>query len=585
MIFSLLSPLVKGLLSSKDNKKEEDKKINNNKLLGKEDSESQKVSESDSSERKRLVGYTSFKRKSISSKLFLLGSSNQTKQENNLNYQNKKNGIRKVFNNIIKTLENISNIISSKNNLKKEEIINDKKQLNLEEKKIRESKLEKKKVKSKTSSPIKLSGDKFGIGRYIKNLLIASIIIAIFNNVEKIIGFFTGLYEDLKNFIKKVGEFLKPIWNFLKWITKGGLMMINKIKRFLGIGNTSEDEEYAKRIDKEFKKIEDIAKSIYKFFGMDDGKDNNNDDEDDRSSSPEGLIIRDDSEALRELGLSQKQWNAYKQGIANIERAEYNQMGGAGGKFAGRYQMGDAAITDAAKILGIQKPSRSQFLNDPELQERMYLGYTVSNFRALKIMSPEFAGMSKKDQIKTLPMAQLGVGNLATQLSTGVTFRDQNQTPTTRFSTEVAKQLKKVKNDPNERSEPPNSPSPKGRMVKFGGNTYYQKPDGITLTDPSAAPPEIRDQSPVSIDRRDTSSAAAQIAKSPKPVPSVSEQAYYEKSYDDASSGLILVNNNSSLPQIIGGGQESDESSGPTLSEILNTYYQSSLIASLYKRG
>jgi len=150
-----------------------------------------------------------------------------------------------------------------------------------------------------------------------------------------------------------------------------------------------------------------------------------------------GVQIKDDAQGLAELGLTQKEWDVYKQGIADVESAAYTQMGGAGGRFAGRYQMGDEALTEAAKVLGISKPSRQEFLNNPQLQEKMYLGYTISNYRYMQNLSPEFKNMTREQQLAVLPMAQLGIGNLSNQLRTGQISKDAWGTPTTKFTEAV----------------------------------------------------------------------------------------------------------------------------------------------------
>jgi hypothetical protein len=163
-----------------------------------------------------------------------------------------------------------------------------------------------------------------------------------------------------------------------------------------------------------------------------------------------------------ELGLTQEEWNVYKQGIADIEVAGqpnggYGIMGGAGGRFAGRYQMGDEALTEASKVLGIPKPSRQEFLSNPQLQEKMYLGYTISNFRYMQSLSPEFRAMSREQQLATLPMAQLGIGNLTDQLRSGTIARDQWNTPTTKFSASVER--RRVEAGLNPLGQNLNSPS------------------------------------------------------------------------------------------------------------------------------
>ena len=49
------------------------------------------------------------------------------------------------------------------------------------------------------------------------------------------------------------------------------------------------------------------------------------------SKGSTGVQIKDDAQGLEELGLTQKEWDVYKQGIADVEGAAYTQMGGSGG--------------------------------------------------------------------------------------------------------------------------------------------------------------------------------------------------------------------------------------------------------------
>ena len=76
-------------------------------------------------------------------------------------------------------------------------------------------------------------------------------------------------------------------------------------------------------------------------------------------------------------------------------------------------------------------------MSNPQLQEKMYLGYTISNFRYMQNLSPEFKNMTREQQLAVLPMAQLGIGNLADQLRTGKISKDAWGTPTTKFSEAV----------------------------------------------------------------------------------------------------------------------------------------------------
>lgn len=133
-----------------------------------------------------------------------------------------------------------------------------------------------------------------------------------------------------------------------------------------------------------------------------------------RPSSPgnSGVTIKDDKQALKELGISQEQFNAYKQGVADVEGAAYNKMGGAGGRFAGRYQMGSGEIASAAAVMGIPTPSQQEFLSNPELQEKIYMGRTVLMNRRMMQLSPEYRTMSPSQRLPVLAGAQLGEGSL-----------------------------------------------------------------------------------------------------------------------------------------------------------------------------
>jgi len=217
---------------------------------------------------------------------------------------------------------------------------------------------------------------------------------------------------------------------------------------------------------------------------------------------PSGVTIKDDTQGLSELGLTQEEWNVYKQGIADVEVAGkpnggYGIMGGAGGRFAGRYQMGDEAFTEASKVLGIPKPSRQEFLSNPQLQERMYLGYTISNYRYMQSLSPEFRGMTRQQQLATLPMAQLGIGNLTDQLRSGTIARDQWNTPTTKFSTSVER--RRVEAGLNPLGQNLNSPSggrsisPQSQVSATPAQPQVSTTTPITPTTPKVEPaPSIK---------------------------------------------------------------------------------------------
>jgi len=128
--------------------------------------------------------------------------------------------------------------------------------------------------------------------------------------------------------------------------------------------------------------------------------------------APTGVTIKDDKQGLSELGITQEQFNAYKQGIADVEGARYNQMGGSGGRFAGRYQMGSGEIASASAVMGIPNPSQQEYLSNPELQEKIYMGRTILMNRRMMQLSPEYKSMSATERLSNLAGAQLGEGSL-----------------------------------------------------------------------------------------------------------------------------------------------------------------------------
>jgi murein DD-endopeptidase MepM/ murein hydrolase activator NlpD len=96
------------------------------------------------------------------------------------------------------------------------------------------------------------------------------------------------------------------------------------------------------------------------------------------------------------LGITSGQWKTYKDTLASIETSgyglgeSYKAIGGSGDLYDGRYQMGDLAKKDAARILGIPVPSRQEFRNNPQLQEDMILAYTYANHTYMLGKAPTY---------------------------------------------------------------------------------------------------------------------------------------------------------------------------------------------------
>lgn len=119
---------------------------------------------------------------------------------------------------------------------------------------------------------------------------------------------------------------------------------------------------------------------------------------------------------IETVGFAPDQWEAYKQGIADIESSGGDYKA-TRGQHLGKYQMSNDARSDAAKSLGFRNPTKEEFLNSPILQERMFAEYTRRNYMHLIRNSPEFRAMSETQRMKTLARGQLGAENLRRTLA------------------------------------------------------------------------------------------------------------------------------------------------------------------------
>lgn len=129
------------------------------------------------------------------------------------------------------------------------------------------------------------------------------------------------------------------------------------------------------------------------------------------------------------------EFRVFSDSVASIEHADYGQMGGSGGAYAGRYQMSRAAISDAAHTLGVSVPTQQQFLSDPAMQERFFRAYTRSNESYLGMHSGRFRAMSPEERLAVLSYAHnQGAGGALHWLDTGVAAKDGFGTSGSRYS-------------------------------------------------------------------------------------------------------------------------------------------------------
>jgi len=93
--------------------------------------------------------------------------------------------------------------------------------------------------------------------------------------------------------------------------------------------------------------------------------------------------------------------------------------------------------------MGIDNPTKKEFLENPALQERMFAEYTRRNYLHLTQKSPEFRAMSEKEKYSTLARAQLGAEALRKTLA-GLTPDkiDANKTKSSKFKDSVEKRFR-----------------------------------------------------------------------------------------------------------------------------------------------
>jgi murein DD-endopeptidase MepM/ murein hydrolase activator NlpD len=143
------------------------------------------------------------------------------------------------------------------------------------------------------------------------------------------------------------------------------------------------------------------------------------------------------------VGVSQAEWNTYRKTIAQIESSGkgYTAVGGANNHYEGAYQMGRAAKTDAAKRLGIPYPSRSEFLANPDLQEKMFDSYTAQNHAYLSSNS-KYQALTPQQKMAVLGYAHnQGAGAASKWLNGAAPGTDAFGTSGTKYSKCVANNL------------------------------------------------------------------------------------------------------------------------------------------------
>ncbi len=229
------------------------------------------------------------------------------------------------------------------------------------------------------------------------------------------------------------------------------------------------------------------------------------------SKGPTGVPYEAKS-ATEAMGVTPKEWDAFREGVTDIEGKRYDRMGGAGHRFAGRYQMGGAEITDTARRLGVDRPSNEKFLSDPAMQEKFFENYTVDHYNTLK-KNPKFAAMAPREQLKILGYAHnQGTGGPTREngawgyVDSGKTGSDAFGTSGTAYFPPIARRLAE-----SDRASTPSD-------TRVGDAAYFDAQQRQQAGKPRSGDPALVSEYRHQHATPDTSKVAAESPGATKPV-------------------------------------------------------------------
>ena len=136
-----------------------------------------------------------------------------------------------VLDRIDSIIYNMINTVGDRSKFERKEIKRKNRRSRTEAKKEREERLEnKKRFKGlgRVAAPFKSGVD--AVMNFIRSVVIGALLVALLDNIEKVIESIKKTYKWMENFVKKVGEVMTPVWNAFKWVVGGGLNLINDLK-------------------------------------------------------------------------------------------------------------------------------------------------------------------------------------------------------------------------------------------------------------------------------------------------------------------------------------------------------------------
>ena len=610
MLPTLAGFAAKALLPSK-------KKIDKDKLLNrKESSAIQKVDGEQG-----VVKEPKIERKTISTNLFLpqpeikaLPPAAEVKKDV------KSGNLQDIFKRVGETLQGIIETLRNRDQTQKKEEKTKKEEAKVEEKKDREEKLEKDARKKPFKKPnIKLPEDRFNIMRFFGNVLLGSLVLAIFNNLEQIIETLKNVFQTIKDFITKVGEFFSPVWNALKWITGKGTELVGKL---LGIPPENlSDKDIQKNLDEINKKIpflDNLFKGIQNAINSIRGGGATQDQPDEPGAaggyvSPAGGSKSGAYDVASRIGANRQQWDTYRNTIAQIESGgRYDVAGGSGKYYDGRYQMGGPAKTDAARILGIPDPGHSSnpddprrvaFRKNPELQERMFAAYTLANHGYLSADSNYQSKQTVEQKLQVLGYAHnQGAGGASKWMRTGKVGKDGFGTSGTKYSNALREAFKRSPSYKQQQADTTAQQSATQNQSSTTSQVTQQTTNNLnqtTITQAQVSSSQTTNNlnqttnnlNQTTNNLSQTTITQAQLSPMQAPpavsasVPQIMQQAEYEIPGGTSSSTILPIPIGGDSAPMMSGGGTTVIPIGMSKQALLNSYYQSQLIGFLYKQG
>ena len=494
----------------------------------------------------------------------------------------KSGNLKDIFKRVGETLQGIIDVLKNKDQTQKEES-------KVEEKKEREEKLEKDAKKKPLKKPnIKLPEDRFNIMRFFGNILLGSLALAIFNNLEEIVQFFKDIFKKIKDFFEKLGEFFSPVWSALKWIVGEGTKLVGKL---LGIPpenlsdkdilkNLNEIKDKIPFLKNLFKGIENIVNNIVKGSSTSSGQAG-------PSSYAPGSIpekVKQDTAFTQGVTQLAKKYNVpedYLYAVMGFETGgtfDPAQKNLEGSEATGLIQF----MPSTAEGLGttteaLSKMTRAEQLTyvDKHFASKNIQGGTLSDLY-MAVLLP--AAVGKPEDYVLFGDGGAYGGQRAYEQNKGLDLNKDGKITKAEATSKVAAYL------PQGFTPPPAQPgvSAEAKQIQDTG-TYTVA--GVTYDVKTGAP--IQTPKPEDLQ---SVTPQAQVAPTQAPpavsasVPQIMQQAEYEIPGGAKSAIVPIPIGGGAAPMVMGGGTRLLPV-GVSKQALLNSYYQAQLNGFLYKQG